>query len=91
MSEISETSRFERDHRWAPDQMPGYLDGELPEGPRARLERHLGECPECRRVLASLKLMIDRLAALAAPSGAPDAIQIATAVRARLDQPPARD
>ena len=88
MSEIFERARFERDHRWAPGQMPAYLDGDLPEGPRARMERHLSECSECRRVLASLRLMIDRLAALSAPSGAPDAIQIATAVRARLDQPP---
>jgi anti-sigma factor RsiW len=88
MSEIFERARFERDHRWAPDQMPAYFDGDLPEGPRARMERHLSECSECRRVLASLRLMIDRLATLSAPSGAPDAIQIATAVRARLDEPP---
>jgi anti-sigma factor RsiW len=89
MSEIFERDRFERDHRWAPGQMSAYLDRELTEAPLARMERHLGECAECRKLLASLQRMIERLATLAAPSGAPDPSEIAAAVRGRLDRPPA--
>ena len=89
MSEISERARFARDHQWAPGQMSAYVDSELAQDLRARLEQHLGECAECRRVLASLERMIDRLGRLAAPSGAPDASEVAAAVRVRLDQPPA--
>jgi anti-sigma factor RsiW len=88
MSEIFDRDRFDRDHRWAPGKMSAYLDRELTAGTLARMERHLGECAECRKLLASLKRMIERLATLAAPRGAPDPSEIAAAVRARLDQPP---
>jgi anti-sigma factor RsiW len=88
MSEISERDRFERDHRWVPDQMSAYLDQDLPAGALARIEHHLGECSECRKLLASLKRMIDRLATLAAPRGAPEPSEIAADVRVRLNQPP---
>jgi anti-sigma factor RsiW len=91
MSEIFERDRFDRDHRWAPGQMSAYLDGELTDATLARMERHLGECAECRRLLASLTRLIKRLTTLAAPSGGPDPSEIAAAVRARLDQPPPRD
>jgi anti-sigma factor RsiW len=78
-----------RDHEWAPGQMSAYLDRDLAHSLRARLERHLGECAECRRVLASLERLIDRLGRLAAPTGAPAANDVALVVRARLDDPPA--
>jgi anti-sigma factor RsiW len=89
MSDTSQAARFERDHRWAPGQMSAYVDGDLPEALRTRLEHHLGECAECRRLLAGLERMIDRLGRLAAPSGGLPPREIAAAVRVRLDQPPA--
>lgn len=89
MSDTSQLASFERDHRWAPDQMSAYVDGELAQAPRTRLEHHLGECAECRRLLAGLRRMIDRLGRLAAPVGAPDPSEIAASVRVRLDAPPA--
>ena len=53
--------RFRRDHRWAPGQMSGYLDGDLDPARRVRLEHHLGECARCRRLLASLRRILDGL------------------------------
>ncbi len=89
MSDTSQAARFERDHRWAPGQMSAYVDGDLPTALRARFEHHIGECAECRHLLAGLERMIDRLGRLAAPSGGIRPREIAAAVRVRLDQPPA--
>ena len=49
--------------------MSDYLDGELAASGRARMERHLGECAECRRLLAGLRAVVDGLHRLPAPSG----------------------
>ena len=54
--------------------MSDYLDGELAPAGRTRMERHLGECAECRRLLAGLRRTLDGLHRLAAPSGV-DALQ----------------
>ncbi|HEY3726785.1 MAG TPA: zf-HC2 domain-containing protein [Solirubrobacteraceae bacterium] len=95
MKEILSRARFRRDHRWAPGHMSAYLDGELAPRRRTRLERHTRDCADCRRLLAGLRRMLDALSALGAlggvaePEGA-DAVQIAAAVRARLEQPPAQ-
>ena len=64
--------------------MSGYLDGDLAARARARMERHLGECHDCRRLLAGLRVVVDGLHRLRAPSGGADAVQIASAVRLRL-------
>ena len=90
MSKFSDRARFERDHHWAPKRMSGYLDGDLAARARARarLERHLGECHDCRRLLAGLRVVVEGLHRLPAPSGGADAVQIAAAVRVRLNEPP---
>ena len=62
--------------------MSAYLDGDLASRPRLRLERHTGECAECRGVLHSLRRMLVRLRGL--PVTSPDAPDIASAVRGRL-------
>jgi anti-sigma factor RsiW len=36
------------------DQLSSYLDGELSERQRARLDQHLAWCPSCRRILTNL-------------------------------------
>jgi anti-sigma factor RsiW len=87
MTEFVDSSRFERDHRWAPEHMSDYLDGELAASARGRMQRHLGECQECRRLLAGLRALVDRLHRLPAPSVGTDAAQIAAAVRLRLNEP----
>jgi anti-sigma factor RsiW len=88
MTEFSDRARFERDHRWAPDHMSDYLDGELAASGRGRMERHLGECQDCRRLLAGLRAVVARLHRLGAPAGGPDATAIAASVRVRLNEPP---
>ena len=50
------------------------------------MERHLGECAECRRLLHGLRQIVDELHRLSAPSPAVDALQIAASVRARLSE-----
>ncbi|HLB54350.1 MAG TPA: zf-HC2 domain-containing protein [Gemmatimonadales bacterium] len=40
------------------DQLSAYLDSELDELRRRRLETHLGECAECRAVLGDLRALI---------------------------------
>lgn len=41
--------------------MTAYLDGELGDADRARLEAHLAECPHCTEYLAQLRVTIDAL------------------------------
>jgi anti-sigma factor RsiW len=66
--------------------MSDYLDGGLASAARARLERHIGECGECRRLLAGLRRTLDGLHRLAAPSPGVDVVQFAASVEARLTE-----
>ncbi len=88
MLELVHQERFRLAHRWAPGHMSDYLDGELAPRGRRRMERHVGECPECRHLLASLRRMLETLRVLPAPGVRTDARTHAAAVRARLDEPP---
>ena len=58
---------------------------------RLRLELYLGECEECRLMLAGLREMLAALHRLPAPSGTGEPNRLAAAVRRRLGEPPARD
>jgi anti-sigma factor RsiW len=64
--------------------MSDYVDGGLAPEDRIRMERHLGECAECRRLFAGLRRIVDALQRLSAPAPGPDAVEIAASVRARL-------
>jgi anti-sigma factor RsiW len=79
--------RFRRDHRWAPPRMSEYLDGELAARPRARMERHVAACSQCRQLIHGLRQVTDALGRLA-PQEASRAAQLAAEVRPRLDGPP---
>jgi anti-sigma factor RsiW len=81
-------SSFARDHRWAPERMSDYLDGDLATSQRARMEHHLGECEDCRRLLAGLRAVVDGLRRLPALGPGADAVQIAASVRVRLTERP---
>ena len=87
MHEFLSRPQFWLDHRWAPDHMSEYLDGDLASTRRGRMERHIGECRDCRTVLGELRLMIGRLGRLPSPEGG-DAVRIAAAVGMRLREPP---
>jgi anti-sigma factor RsiW len=88
MSRFLDSVRFRRDHRWAPDHMSDYLDGELEPSARNRMHRHIGECEQCRRLLAGLRVVLEGLHRLPAPSGGAGATAIAASVRLRLNDPP---
>jgi anti-sigma factor RsiW len=66
--------------------MSDYLDRDLRPAGHARMERHLGECAECRRLLAGLRRTIDALHRLAAPRPGAHAAQLAASVRTRLTE-----
>jgi anti-sigma factor RsiW len=70
--------------------MSDYLDGDLRPPERVRMERHLSECVECRQLIAGLRLVVDAMHRLPTPGLGPDPVQLAGAVRVRLDEPPAR-
>ena len=88
MSSFFDQARFRLDHRWAPEHMSAYLDGELASHSRKRVERHVGRCDECRGALDGLRGLLEALRLLPPPSGGADALQIAAAVRERLSGPP---
>lgn len=79
--------RFRLDHRWTPPHMSAYLDSEIRARARARLERHIAECPECRGILADLRRMLALLHATPEPEPLVDGHAIATAVLRRLHEP----
>ncbi len=86
MSQVLQRVRFRLDHRWAPAHMSDYLDAEISSGRRWRMERHVGECHECRRLLAGLRAMVGALRGLGAPSDGVDAARMAASVRRRLGE-----
>jgi anti-sigma factor RsiW len=63
-----ERRRFMREHRWTHSHLSDYVDEALPDPERRRAEEHIGICPECRRVLATLRRMLEGLHALRAPA-----------------------
>ena len=87
MHDLLHRLRFRRDHRWTPTRMSAYLDAELAARDRARLERHVAECAECRRLLRGLRQVTDALHRLPPAEGS-DAVELAASVRLRLDTPP---
>jgi anti-sigma factor RsiW len=99
MASLFYRARLSWDHRWTPGHMSAYIDGELGSGRRLRLERHVRDCEQCRRILAALRETLNALHRLPAspgdsepkPSGDSKPNQIVAAVRLRLREPPARD
>jgi anti-sigma factor RsiW len=77
--------RYMREHRWTHAHLSEYLDGELADGERRRVEAHTSICPQCTRVLATLRRTLERLRMLSAdrPPG------LAEGVIERLRQEPA--
>ena len=86
MSTLWHELRFRREHRWTPPHMSAYLDTDLRTQARARLEHHTAECPECRSVLADLRLMLALLLSAPPPKPLADQPAIAIAVLRRLHE-----
>jgi anti-sigma factor RsiW len=78
--------RFMRDHLWTRRHLSEYLDGELDSAGRARVARHVGMCPPCRSLLATLHQTLDALHALG--EGPLPAEGVADSVIGRLRETP---
>ena len=77
--------RFHREHRWTHAHLSEYIDGELDQRHRARVERHVGVCPECRRVLATLKRTLAGLMGLRDEESGDVADSVIARLRLELD------
>ncbi|MGH2985996.1 MAG: anti-sigma factor family protein [Solirubrobacterales bacterium] len=68
--------RYMREHRWTHAHLSEYLDDGLPSGEAERVEAHVGICPHCRRVLATLRRTLEGLRSLGEerPPGVADAV-----------------
>ncbi|MCA1700317.1 MAG: zf-HC2 domain-containing protein [Actinobacteria bacterium] len=51
-------------HRWVMRRMSEHLDGTLSSRDAARVDEHVGVCPGCRQVLATLAATVETLAEL---------------------------
>lgn len=58
--------RYMREHRWTHTHLSGYIDQDLGAGELARVEEHVGICPHCQRVLATLRRTLEGLQSLRA-------------------------
>jgi anti-sigma factor RsiW len=85
MNSLIPRTRFHRDHRWTPNHLSDFVDGDLSPRGRRRLERHVGICPECYRALVTLQRMLDRLHQLPRPA-AREMPGIVSGVRRRLNE-----
>jgi anti-sigma factor RsiW len=56
--------RFMREHGWTHAHLSEYIDEELTPEERQRLEEHVSMCPQCRRVLATLRRTVESLMGL---------------------------
>lgn len=61
---IVNSLRFMREHRWTGAHMSDYIDQELSEAERHRLEEHAHLCPQCHRMLATLRRTVSGLGSL---------------------------
>lgn len=52
---MSEQNNSEQQHGWVEDRLSSYIDNQLDALERARLERHLQTCDDCRQSLDSLR------------------------------------
>lgn len=59
--------RYMREHHWTHAHLSEYVDEELRPEEVSRVEAHVGICPHCRRVLATLRRTLVGLRSLAEP------------------------
>ena len=62
-------TRFMRDLRFTRAHASEYLDGELDDPARRRIDRHTGVCPPCRDFVESLRRLVEGLTGLRAQPG----------------------
>lgn len=72
-----------RDHRYVQRRLPEAVDGELSPRERARVARHVDECPECGPMLRGLIGVRAALRAIREPEE-PDGASVVPGVLERL-------
>jgi anti-sigma factor RsiW len=68
--------------------MSDYVDGDLSPRERRRLERHTEICPECRRALRTLVVVVSELRRLRRNERGKVASQVVERLTGRLDEEP---
>lgn len=68
--------RFMREHVWTHRHLSEYLDDELAPADRDRIGEHVGLCPKCSRLLATLRRTVEGLHLLrpSTPPGLADGV-----------------
>lgn len=56
-----ERRRYMREHRWTHTHLSAYLEQQLTPEERRRVELHASICPNCTRVLQTLRRMLEGL------------------------------
>jgi anti-sigma factor RsiW len=56
-----ERRRYMREHHWTHAHLSDFLDDELSPPERERVEAHVGMCPQCTRVLRTLRRTLEGL------------------------------
>lgn len=79
--------RFRRDHRFTAEHASDYLDGDLDDAGRARVEHHARFCPRCHELLASLRRTLNALRSLGTIEHGTPGSGVASGVIARLRAP----
>jgi anti-sigma factor RsiW len=64
--------------------MSEYIDGDMDAAGRARIERHAGDCPDCRDLLSSLQTMVATLGSMPGQAGGSVAGVVLAGVQERL-------
>lgn len=82
---LLEKRRFMREHRWTGAHLSAYFDQELSEDERHRLEAHSGICPECKRMLATLRKTLEGLRGLSREPPSPPGLADSVIERLRGD------
>jgi len=72
------------EHGFTRRRLSAYVDGELDRSERERLERHLGECPECADTSESLERLVTGLALLSRYSPSLLTARVCEALRTRI-------
>ena len=73
----------DRSRHARPEMLSRYLEGELTRPQCLALERHLGDCPDCRRLLESLTGTVDALGSMREGARAGLADSVIAALRAQ--------
>lgn len=83
---LAEHFHFMREHRWTNSRLSPYLDREISEAERTRVEEHARVCPKCHRMLETLKRTLEGLRSMSSESPAPAGLADSVIERVRAQK-----